>query len=79
MPGGSRGMRGYMPIREYVCDTCHASKEVFFHTTEQQPDEYDCDHCSGIMKRAVSLSSFSLKGGGWGSTCYSKVEPSEGK
>lgn len=70
-----------MPIREYVCDTCRASKEVFFRTTETQPDEYDCDccDCSGKMKRAVSLSSFSLKGGGWGDTGYSKGESSGDK
>jgi putative FmdB family regulatory protein len=67
---------GIVPIREYICDTCHVSTEVFFHTTESQPDEYDCEHCSGKMKRTVSLSSFTLKGGGWGSTGYSKGESS---
>jgi putative FmdB family regulatory protein len=63
-----------MPIREYVCDMCSSSKEVFFYTTEPQPEEYDCEHCSGKMRRTVPLSSFALKGGGWGDTGYSKGE-----
>lgn len=67
-----------MPIREYICDKCLASEEFLFRATEEQPDEYDCS-CGGKMKRSVSMSSFALKGSGWGDTGYSKVKSSGDK
>lgn len=67
-----------MPLREYCCDECLECTEIFFSTTEHQPENVKCEVCGGVAVRiAVSPSSFVLRGGGWGDNGYVKGSKSD--
>ena len=54
-----------MPIHEYRCNSCEAlfeKREVAYDPLHRP----ECPECgSGLTVRAVSASTFQLKGGGW--------------
>ena len=62
-----------MPIYEYRCLTTDCEGETEKLRSYKQADEpVECPECKGTdMKRIVSVSSFSLKGGGWANDGYS--------
>lgn len=66
-----------MPLFEYKCSECESIVEVL-EMTGDRPLE-DCEECGSIfsMEKIISLSSFSLKGGGWYKDGYSKVSKNE--
>jgi len=65
-----------MPIYEYECE-CGNKEERIFHIDEA-PDNLKCEKCNGDMKRVISLTSFTLKGGGWYSDGYSPADKAKG-
>ena len=57
-----------MPIYEYQCGKCRQITEALQKFSD--PPLKDCPHCSGRLKRLMSLNSFHLKGNGWYVTDY---------
>ena len=60
--------RDVMPVYEYECDTCKKTFEV----RQSMADKplADCPDCGQPVRKIISRSSFSLKGGGWYSDGY---------
>lgn len=58
-----------MPIYEYECSQCGATKEVLQKFSDKPLVK--CDKCSGKLQKIISHSSFHLKGTGWYVTDYS--------
>ncbi|OGQ21574.1 MAG: hypothetical protein A3I05_03480 [Deltaproteobacteria bacterium RIFCSPLOWO2_02_FULL_44_10] len=52
-----------MPIYEYQCEKCSKAFERFQKITDLPLTI--CPDCQGAVKRIVSRTSFTLKGGGW--------------
>jgi putative FmdB family regulatory protein len=66
-----------VPIYEFNCARCGKLSEVVQHVGQRPPP---CPHCgSKRMKRAVSRTSFRLKGGGWYADLYSTPRPGADK
>jgi putative FmdB family regulatory protein len=66
-----------MPIYEFNCAKCGKPTEVMQKLGERPPP---CPHCgSKRMTRAVSKTSFALKGGGWYADLYSSPKPGDKK
>jgi len=64
-----------MPIYEYRCPSCgHEMEKLVSRTDVPPPDCPDCAKKGNAieMRKLVSVSSFSLKGGGWADEGYSK-------
>jgi putative FmdB family regulatory protein len=61
-----------MPLYEYRCETCGELEEKL--EGFEAPTEHDCPQCgaSAGMRRKVSLTSFTLAGGGWMAQGYGK-------
>ena len=57
-----------MPIYEYECSRCRQITEALQKFSD--PPLNDCPHCSGRLKRLMSINSFHLKGSGWYVTDY---------
>ena len=57
-----------MPIYEYECSKCRQITEALQKFSD--PPLKDCPHCSGRLKRMMSVNSFHLKGSGWYVTDY---------
>ena len=57
-----------MPIYEYECSKCRQITEALQKFSD--PPLNDCPHCSGRLKRLMSINSFHLKGSGWYVTDY---------
>jgi putative FmdB family regulatory protein len=57
-----------VPIYEYECSKCCQITEALQKFSE--PPLKDCPHCSGRLKRLMSINSFHLKGSGWYVTDY---------
>ena len=57
-----------MPIYEYKCRKCGKQFEAFQGITD--PELKSCKFCKGKVNKLVSMSSFTLKGGGWYATDY---------
>jgi len=66
-----------MPIYEYVCEKCGSRIEVIQKVNDAPPKR--CQKCRGKLKRAVSRTSFQLKGSGWYATDYSGKDAPAGK
>jgi len=62
-----------MPTYEYSCTTC-GTFDVEQRITE--PALATCDKCGGPVRRLISRSSFSLRGGGWYADGYSSAKKS---
>lgn len=58
-----------MPIYEYQCETCKDVIEAWQSLSDKPMTT--CPSCSGTLKKLISMSSFSLKGGGWYADGYS--------
>ena len=60
-----------MPLYEYSCQSCGEKEEML--EAVSAPMEHDCAHCGTPkgMRREVSLTSFTLAGGGWHAQGYS--------
>jgi putative FmdB family regulatory protein len=54
-----------MPLYEYRCEACGQREEKL--ESMSAPEAHDCPKCSAAtgMKRQVSVSAFTLAGGGW--------------
>lgn len=59
-----------MPLYEYQCTKCGEIEEAIQKFSD--PPLTTCRHCSGILTKLISQSSFHLKGTGWYATGYSK-------
>lgn len=59
-----------MPIYEYVCEKCGSHIEVMQKISD--PPLKRCQKCRGKLAKAVSRTSFQLKGGGWYASDYSR-------
>lgn len=66
-----------MPIYEYECQKCQKRIEVMQRITEDALEICPKDRCpekkhgKGELKKLISQTSFSLKGGGWYKDGYS--------
>lgn len=60
-----------MPIYEYVCDSCGVKSEVIQKISDAPLEA--CPKCSGKVRKAMSSTSFVLKGGGWYKDGYSST------
>ena len=64
-----------MPIYEYYCTECGHEFEAMQKITEEPLDK--CESCgANKAKRAISQSTFMLKGSGWYVTDYAGKKPS---
>ena len=68
-----------MPIYEYHCSACEEEFELFQKITDKPTST--CPKCgSSKVKKLVSSTSFTLKGGGWYKDGYtSSKKPKEAK
>jgi len=57
-----------VPIYEYECSKCRQITEALQKFSDSPLK--DCPHCSGRLKRLMSINSFHLKGSGWYVTDY---------
>jgi putative FmdB family regulatory protein len=62
-----------VPIYEYECVKCHQTTEALQKFSD--PPLTDCPHCTGRLKKLMSLNSFHLKGSGWYVTDYAGKKP----
>jgi putative FmdB family regulatory protein len=64
-----------MPLYEYRCESCGEKEEKLEGFSA--PEEHACELCGAPsgMKRLISISGFSLAGGGWHSQGYSGPAP----
>lgn len=63
-----------MPIYEYVCEACARVSEHMQKVSDPPPAT--CPACGqGPLVKAVSRTSFQLKGGGWYSDLYASRKP----
>ncbi|MBI5143272.1 MAG: zinc ribbon domain-containing protein [Nitrospirae bacterium] len=60
-----------MPIYEYICDNCGVKSEVIQKISDAPLEA--CPKCSGKVRKAMSNTSFVLKGGGWYKDGYSST------
>lgn len=66
-----------MPIYEYQCETCKDVIEAWQSLSDKPMTT--CPECSGTLKKLISMSSFSLKGGGWYADGYSSKSTNSSK
>jgi putative FmdB family regulatory protein len=61
-----------MPLYEYRCESCDEKEEKL--EGFDAPKDHDCPKCGAVqaMHREVSLTSFTLAGGGWMAQGYGK-------
>lgn len=65
-----------MPIYEYHCEKCDATKEISHGISEKKSPK--CPKCGKAMKRIISRNTFQLKGSGWYKTDYPKKSGGDG-
>lgn len=66
-----------MPIYEYVCEKCGSRIEIIQRIGDPPPKR--CRKCRGKLQKAVSRTSFQLKGSGWYATDYPNKQAATGK
>jgi len=66
-----------MPVYEYGCEKCGEVFEVEQRITADALTSHEA--CGGPVKRLISSSSFSLRGGGWYSDHYGLKSGSGGE
>jgi len=59
-----------MPIYEYKCKSCGKNFETMQKISE--PPIAPCPKCGSTADRMISMTSFTLKGGGWYKDGYAK-------
>lgn len=52
-----------MPMYEYQCDSCRHTFELRQKFSDAPASQ--CPACGGAVRRLISQTAFSLKGGGW--------------
>ncbi len=62
-----------MPVYEYECPACEKIIEVQQRMSDDPLTV--CPDCAGPVKKIMSMSSFTLKGGGWYADGYSSAKP----
>jgi len=62
-----------MPIYEYECPACGNREEQLCRSFDDGDKEKKCSKCNSVMKKLVSSSTFTLKGGGWFQDGYSNA------
>jgi len=62
-----------MPVYEYECPACEKVIEVQQRMSDDPLSQ--CPDCDGPVKKIMSMSSFTLKGGGWFADGYSSKKP----
>ena len=66
-----------MPIYEYVCEKCGSRIEIIQRVGDPPPKR--CRKCRGKLQKAISRTSFQLKGSGWYATDYPSKQAAAGK
>lgn len=66
-----------MPIYEYRCTECGHEFEKIQKVSDRAVRT--CPVCKGRVERLISVSSFTLKGGGWYAEGYTRSSGSSGK
>lgn len=66
-----------MPIYEYVCEKCGSRIEIIQRVGDAPPKR--CRKCRGKLQKAISRTSFQLKGSGWYATDYPHKQAASGK
>ena len=66
-----------MPIYEYVCEKCGSRIEIIQRVGDAPPKR--CQKCRGKLQKAISRTSFQLKGSGWYATDYPGKHSAPGK
>ena len=66
-----------MPIYEYVCEKCGSRIEIIQRVGDAPPKR--CRKCRGKLQKAISRTSFQLKGSGWYATDYPSKAAAHGK
>ena len=66
-----------MPIYEYVCEKCGSRIEIIQRVGDPPPKR--CRKCRGKLQKAISRTSFQLKGSGWYATDYPNKQAAAGK
>lgn len=66
-----------MPIYEYVCEKCGSRIEIIQRVGDPPPKR--CRKCRGKLQKAISRTSFQLKGSGWYATDYPRKQAAPGK
>jgi putative FmdB family regulatory protein len=66
-----------MPIYEYGCESCGQVTEILQKLSDAPLKK--CPHCSGKLKKLMSLNTFHLKGSGWYVTDYAGKKAPETK
>ena len=52
-----------MPVYEYLCTDCNKNFELRQKFSDEPATE--CPSCGGTVKKLISSTAFTLKGGGW--------------
>lgn len=66
-----------MPIYEYVCEKCGSRIEIIQRVGDSPLKR--CRKCRGKVQKAISRTSFQLKGSGWYATDYPRKQAAPGK
>ncbi len=66
-----------MPIYEYECLKCGKTIEAMQRFSD--PPLTVCEHCTGGLRKLISMSTFHLKGSGWYTTDYAGKNQSTAK
>jgi putative FmdB family regulatory protein len=66
-----------MPIYEYVCEKCGSRIEIIQRVGDTPLKR--CRKCRGKLQKAISRTSFQLKGSGWYATDYPRKQAATGK
>jgi putative FmdB family regulatory protein len=64
-----------MPVYEYQCTACNNTFELRQKFSDEPATE--CPTCGGAVKKLISNTAFSLKGGGWYTEGYSGSKSSD--
>ena len=67
-----------MPLYEYECGKCEERLEILQRITDDALEVCPKDQCKGDLKKLISKTSFSLKGGGWYADGYSSSSSGTG-
>jgi putative FmdB family regulatory protein len=63
-----------MPVYEYQCQECSKTFELRQKFSDAPASE--CPSCGGEVKKLISSTAFTLKGGGWATENYSSNKSS---
>ena len=64
-----------MPVYEYQCEACNNQFELRQKFSDAPASE--CPACGGAVKKLISNTAFTLKGGGWYAEGYGEKKSTE--